>query len=78
MAGYGLKNPKSQFPAFAFRLHQFLSRGDTVYASLEKESDRYLTVHGQRYVPGDRERLLLPLSFWLPHVYAAAGAPVAA
>ena len=63
MAGYGCPNPKTGFPTFAFRLHQFLSRGDTVYASLESEKDRYLTVHGQRYVPGDRERFLLPLSF---------------
>jgi len=48
---------------FAFRLHQFVSRGDTVYSSLEPESQRFLTVHGQQFVPGDRDRVLLPLSF---------------
>lgn len=51
------------FPPFAFRLHQFVSRGDTVYASIEPERDRYLTLQAQRYVPGDRSRALLPLVF---------------
>ena len=35
MAGYDVANPTTGFPVFAFRLHQFLSRGDTVYASPE-------------------------------------------
>lgn len=58
-------NPDAHFPPspFAFRLHQFFSRGDTVYASLEPESERYITVHGQKYVPNDRQRVLLPLVF---------------
>jgi hypothetical protein len=50
-------------PPFAFRLHQFISRGDSVYASLEPEADWHLTVQGQRFVPGDRDRVLLPLVF---------------
>ena len=49
------RNPDTGFPAFAFRLHQFISRGDTVYASLEGESDRFITVNGQQFVPGDRD-----------------------
>ncbi|GAJ02087.1 unnamed protein product, partial [marine sediment metagenome] len=58
-------NPDTHFPPspFAFRLQQFFSRGDTVYASLEPESERYITVHGQKYVPNDRQRVLLPLVF---------------
>jgi len=56
-------NPENGFPPFAFRLHQFISRGDTVYASLESEADRYITLQGQQYVPGNRERLLYPLVF---------------
>ena len=44
------------FPVFAFRLHQFFSRGDTVYASLEPEDDRYLTTQEQQYVPATRAR----------------------
>jgi hypothetical protein len=39
------------------------SRGDTVYASLENEATRYLTVQPQKFVPGDRAKLLAPLAF---------------
>ena len=64
LAGYTCQpNPEDNSPAFAFRLHQFMSRGDTVYASIESEENRYITVHGQQYVPNDRERVLLPLVF---------------
>lgn len=56
-------DPETSFPPFAFRLHQFMSRGDTVHASLELEDVRYLTLLGQQYVPGDRGRILLPLVF---------------
>jgi superfamily II DNA/RNA helicase len=50
-------------PIFAFRLHQFLSKGDTVYASLESEEDRYLTDRYQLRVPESPEKVLLPLGF---------------
>jgi len=64
LAGYNCRNPETGFPAFAFRLHQFISRGDTVYASLEDEQTREITVFGQRYVPdSNRLRALLPLVF---------------
>jgi ATP-dependent helicase YprA (DUF1998 family) len=56
--------PGTDRPVFAFRLHQFISRGDMVYASPEEESRRHITVHGQQFVPGsDRKRVLLPLVF---------------
>ena len=63
LAGYQIKQPDTGFPVFAFRLHQFISRGDTVYASLESEADRYITLQPQRFVPGDRARLLFPFVF---------------
>lgn len=65
MGGYACeKNPVTGFPAFAFRLHQFLSRGDTVYCSLEDETRRHITVDGQVYVPGEeRSKLLYPQVF---------------
>lgn len=63
LAGHRIRDPETGFAVFAFRLHQFISRGDAAYASLEPEESRYLTVHGQQYVPGDRNRLLLPLAF---------------
>jgi ATP-dependent helicase YprA (DUF1998 family)/very-short-patch-repair endonuclease len=56
-------DPETGFPIFAFRLHQFISRGDMVYASPEPEAERHLTVRGQQFVPGDRRRVLLPLVF---------------
>ncbi|RLC07516.1 MAG: hypothetical protein DRH43_11640, partial [Deltaproteobacteria bacterium] len=65
IASYGSEpEPKTGFPVFAFRLHQFVSRGDTVYASLESEAERHLTVRAQQFVPGDRSRVLLPLAFY--------------
>lgn len=64
LASYACEpDPDTGRPPFAFRLHQFISRGDAVHASLEPEADRYLTVRGQRFVPHDRSRVLLPLVF---------------
>ena len=63
LAGYHVQHPETGFPVFAFRLHQFISRGDTVYASLEAPEARYITTQGQQYVPGDRSRILLPVAF---------------
>ncbi len=63
MAGYQCLDPETGFPVFAFRLHQFISRGDTVYASLEPEDARHITLHRQQFVPGDRQKILLPLVF---------------
>jgi len=61
--GSRCKQPENGFPVFAFRLHQFITRGDTAWASLEAEDKREITLRGQRYVPGDRTRILLPLVF---------------
>lgn len=63
LAGYNCLDPNTLFPVFAFRLHQFISRGDTVYSSLEDESERFTTVYGQKFVPTDRSKILLPLTF---------------
>jgi len=64
LAGYSCEpEPRTGRPPFAFRLHQFISRGDTVYASLENEEKRHITVTGQQFVPGDRSRVLIPLAF---------------
>lgn len=63
LAGYDVPHPETGFPIFAFRLHQFISRGDTVYASLEEPAVRHVTTQGQQFVPGDRSRILLPVAF---------------
>jgi ATP-dependent helicase YprA (DUF1998 family) len=64
LAGYESDpHPVTGFRPFAFRLHQFLSPGDTVYATIEAEDQRYLTLNAQQFVPGDRDRVLFPLCF---------------
>ena len=61
-------DPLTGKPPFAFRLHQWISRGDTVYASLQPDlENRYFTMSGQAFVPesgmGQRRRALFPLAF---------------
>jgi ATP-dependent helicase YprA (DUF1998 family) len=63
LAGFRCAKPETGFPVFAFRLHQFFSRGETVYASLEPAAVRHVTTQPQQFVPGDRRRILLPLAF---------------
>jgi len=63
LIGSQVRDPETAFPVFAFRVHQFISRGETVYASIERETDRYLTLHPQKFVPGDRSKVLFPLVF---------------
>ena len=48
---------------FAFRLHQFISGAWNAYSTLEAPSERYLTLEGQQFKPGDRDRPLFALCF---------------
>ena len=48
---------------FAFRLHQFISGSWNAYSTLEAPGDRYITLQGQQFKPGDRNRPLFSLSF---------------
>ena len=57
------RTESSRFPIFAFRLHQFLSRGDTVWASLEPGSSRHLEIAKKAAKPGEPEKPLFPLVF---------------
>lgn len=52
-------------PVFAIRLHQFISKCESVYASLEPPDKRYLTLSGQRYAKtsDNRDVVLAPLVF---------------
>jgi ATP-dependent helicase YprA (DUF1998 family) len=61
--GAQVRDPATGRPLFAFRLHQFLSKGDTVYISLEPEDVRHVTDTYQLRVPGHPEKALLPLGF---------------
>jgi len=58
-----IRHPRTGFPVFPFRLHQFISRGDTIYSTVEDPEKRYLTIHGQLFSPSDKEKILLPLCF---------------
>jgi serine/threonine protein kinase/superfamily II DNA/RNA helicase/very-short-patch-repair endonuclease len=62
-AGSRAKHPQTGRPLFAFRLHQFLSKGDTVYVTLEDESSRHITRDYQVEQPGSDGKVLLPLAF---------------
>ena len=63
MRGYDLKHPDTGRPLFAFRLHQFISRGDTVFSTLDRGDARRMTLDGQTVLPGEHERRLYPLAF---------------
>jgi len=63
LAGSRTTDPRTRRPLFAFRLHQFISKGDNVYASLEPEAARHITGHYQLRVPEHPDKALLPLGF---------------
>ena len=48
---------------FSFRLHQFISSPSNAYSTIEAPRDRFITLEGQQFKPGDRNRLLFNLSF---------------
>jgi len=62
--GSQLRHPDNS-PVFAVRLHQFISKGDSIYATIESIDKRYLTLSGQHFAKGDngKDRLLMPLVF---------------
>ena len=56
-------------PVFAFRMHQFLASGSSVYATIEHPDVRERTTDGQQFAPArsgdvsETPRLLFPLAF---------------
>lgn len=62
--GSKLRHPDNN-PVFAIKLHQFISKGESIYATLEPSEKRYLTLSGQHYVDSEdgKDRLLVPLVF---------------
>lgn len=51
-------------PLFAFKLHQFVGKGDTAYVTLDHPATRYLTTQYQRSAPEEPTgRPLFPLAF---------------
>ena len=63
-AGNRAQTPSGD-PVFAFRLHQFLSSGGSVFATIEHPDERHLTMEGQYLAPprDGGTRLLYPLAF---------------
>ncbi len=62
-AGAQVRFEGERYPMFAFKLHQFFSRGDTVWSSLEAPDVRHLEISKKVAAPGDAKRLLFPLVF---------------
>ena len=69
--GSQIISPSTGRPAFAFRLHQFLSKGDNVYVTLEPPAIRHVTSTYQVTAPGgdaadgesQAQRTLVPTAF---------------
>jgi len=66
-AGNAARLPSGE-PLFAFRLHQFLASGSSVFTTLETLDSRFLTTEGHYLVPESEgreseERVLFPLAF---------------
>ncbi|MBL8199863.1 MAG: DEAD/DEAH box helicase [Chromatiales bacterium] len=57
------RGESSRFPIFAFRLHQFFTRGDTVWATLEPDSMRHMEMAKKVSKPGEPDKPLFPLVF---------------
>jgi len=63
LLGSQLKMADGSSP-FAFKLHQFVGQGRTVYATLQPRSKRFLTLEGQYFAPEQKEEhILYPLLF---------------
>jgi very-short-patch-repair endonuclease len=64
LAGARFTDPNSGRPLFAFKVHQFVSRGENAFATLEGEETRTITMRSARFAEGGDERKpLLPLVF---------------
>lgn len=68
LAGSRTRHPDTDRPLFAFRLHQFLSKGGSVFVTVEPETTRAVETEFQVVLEPskthpDRERRLYPLAF---------------
>jgi very-short-patch-repair endonuclease len=66
VAGNRVQNPTTGFPVFAYRLHQWIGRGTTVFATLEPSPLREITLEPVDALPGrdgGPTRKLFPLAF---------------
>ena len=57
------KDESSRYPLFAFRLHQFFTRGDTVWTTIESEANRHIELSKLGSKPGEPNKPMYPLVF---------------
>jgi superfamily II DNA/RNA helicase len=50
-------------PIFAFRLHQFVAGAGDAFTTLEAAGKRYITLNGQQFKPGERDKPLFNIVF---------------
>ena len=62
LRAYSVADPSGK-SLFAFKLHQFISGGGKVFATLEAPGQRAVTLDGQQFVSGDRSRNLYNVHF---------------
>jgi superfamily II DNA/RNA helicase/very-short-patch-repair endonuclease len=62
LLAYGTRDQQGR-SLLAFRLHQFVAGAGDVFATLEAPGARYLTLNGQQFRPGERDKLLFPAVF---------------
>ncbi|ALP53653.1 hypothetical protein Tel_11195 [Candidatus Tenderia electrophaga] len=63
LTAYQCRDSKNK-PLFAFRLHQFISGANTLYATLEPENKRQFDLTGQQFAPGEnREKKYFGVHF---------------
>lgn len=63
IAGAACRHPQTNRPLFAFRLHQFLSKGNSVYVTLEYEDERAIQGMYQVHAPGQSDKPLYAVAF---------------
>jgi len=63
LLAYHTRSPATGRSLLAFRLHQFIAGAGDLYGTLEPPGVRYLTVNGQQFKPGERDKTLFNLCF---------------
>jgi hypothetical protein len=63
LLAYYRTSPLNGRSLFAFRLHQFISGANDVYGTLEAPDIRHLTLNGQQFKPGERDKTLFNMAF---------------
>jgi len=63
LLAYHTRSPSTGRSLLAFRLHQFIAGAGDLYGTLEPPGMRYLTVNGQQFKPGARDKTLFTLCF---------------